>query len=99
MSTETMAPITPHELVTLDELSRRTKIPISTWRNWLHARKSPVLPMKINGHLRFRGRDVMRLLGVDGGGEVELPPRRRRGRPSKAEEMARMQHDHDKGES
>ncbi|MFH7319269.1 helix-turn-helix domain-containing protein [Desulfurivibrio sp. D14AmB] len=78
--------ITADELVTLDELSKVTKIPKKTWSNWIAAGKSPLRPLKIVGHVRFRGADVLGLIR----GEVSIPPKRGRGRPTKAEQIARQ---------
>ena len=83
----TMKPaITADELVTLDELSEVTKIPKKTWSNWIAAGKSPLQPLKLVGHVRFRGADVLGLIR----GEIHIPPKRGRGRPTKAEQIARQ---------
>lgn len=86
MTQATMPDITPGQLVTLDELSRVTKIPIKTWRNWLTTGKSPLRPIKVGNLVRFRGVDVVGLIR----GEIPEPKMCRRGRPTKAEQIAKQ---------
>lgn len=79
-------PITADELVTLDELSQLTKIPPKTWRNWITTGKSPLPVLKVGKLIRFRGSDIVALIR----GEIPEPQIRRRGRPTKADQIARQ---------
>lgn len=68
------------KMMTIKEVSEITGVPLQTWRGWLCKGIAPVQPVKLNGNLRWRRREIEALVE---GEEIKRGP----GRPPKEETM------------
>lgn len=68
------------KMMTIKEVAEVTGVPLQTWRGWLCKGIAPVQPVKLNGNLRWRRREIEALVE---GGEAKRGP----GRPTKEESM------------
>ncbi len=72
-------------LVPLGMAAEATSIPLPTWRAWASKRQTPIPIVRVGTLLRVRMSDIARLIA----GEITTPPKKRRGRPRKADVVAR----------
>ena len=75
----------PDRLLPLTAAAEATSVPIATWRQWIVHRRCPLPIVRVGSLVRVRESDLARLVA----GELSTPPKRRRGRPPKAEIIAR----------
>lgn len=71
-------------LVSIEQLAVMTGIKDRTYRHWLSCGRMPIPVVRLGGSIRFKLLDVANW--IDGGQETAT---RRRGRPTKAEAVAR----------
>jgi predicted DNA-binding transcriptional regulator AlpA len=69
------------KMMTIKEVAEVTGVPLQTWRGWLCKGIAPVQPVKLNGNLRWRRREIEALV------EGEEKIRRGPGRPTKEETL------------
>jgi len=68
------------KMMTIKEVAEITCVPLQTWRGWLCKGIAPVQPVKLNGNLRWRRKEIEALVE---GEEIKRGP----GRPNKEETM------------
>lgn len=76
----------PDRLLPLTAAAEATCTPVATWRHWIARHRCPLPVVHVGSLVRVRASDLARLVA----GEISTPPRRRRGRPTKAEVIARQ---------